>query len=268
MQKYMADPFDDSSGKDKADGILEYEALPRRVMTLFVLVDTSGSMAIDGNIGKVNRAIEEAVQQLRDVSSSNFDAEIRIAVLEFSSGCRWVTDSSEALEDFVWNDLTAGGLTDMGAAFTELESALSRTRMLQSSTGAYAPVIILLSDGQPTDNIAEGLDKLRNNNWFKNAMKIAVAVTSEASDALVQFTGNVETVLPYDGNKQDLCKLLTRLMVVSSKIQSRSKKSIAVDPDEETRLRSQQEFIASDTHEVLEQVLQDMEEDSWDDDNW
>lgn len=208
--------------------ILEDGALPRRVMTLFMLIDTSGSMIADGNIGKVNRAVEETIQQLKDISDSNFDAEIRIAIMDFSTDVKWVTPGSVALEDVVWNDLTAGGLTSMGAAFNELESKLSRSQFLKNSTGAYAPVLILLSDGEATDSIDSGLSMLRNNNWYRVATKVAIAVDNAALDVLTQFTGTSETVIRYDSNKQDLQKLLTRLAVVSSKMQSRSKNANAL----------------------------------------
>lgn len=84
----------------------ELGVMPRRVMTLFLLVDTSGSMTVNGNIGKVNSAIEEMIPLLQEVSDENADAEIKVAVLEFSTGCRWVTRDAagnpgvESLETF------------------------------------------------------------------------------------------------------------------------------------------------------------------------
>lgn len=202
--------------------------MPRRVMTLFLLVDTSGSMTVNGNIGKVNSAIEEMIPLLQEVSDENADAEIKVAVMAFSSGCRWVThDASgqvgaESLESFFWNDLEASGLTDMGAAFTELESKLSRASFLASNTGAYAPVIILLSDGMPTDNWQPGLDKLKRNNWYKCATKIAISVDSGDTTVLSAFTGTTESVLQVNSDREDLKSLLCRLAVVSSTMQSRS----------------------------------------------
>lgn len=249
--------------------VLEDGALPRRVMTLFMLVDCSGSMSFDGNIGKVNRAVEETVQQLRDVSDNNFDAEIKIAVLKFSDGCEWVTNGAESFDNFIWNGLSAEGLTDMGEAFLELESKLSRNEFLKSSTGAYAPVIILLSDGQPTDNIDPGLEKLRHNNWYKSAMKIAIAVNSDATDALVQFTGSTETVIPYDSDKQNLTKLLTKLAVVSSKMQSRSRgaNEAGAAIDEGNTMKINEEAVIETGKQVINEVTSD-EDNLWGDSGW
>ena len=57
--------------------------IARRTMTLFFLVDTSGSM--DGDkIGSVNDAIRETVPDLQDLSDSNPDAAIKIAALPSS----------------------------------------------------------------------------------------------------------------------------------------------------------------------------------------
>lgn len=202
-------------------------ALPRRVMTLFLLVDSSGSMSASGNIAKVNRAIEEMIPLLSDISDENEQAEIKLAVMTFDSDVRWVTKDENGnpgpacVYDFVWNDVIASGLTSLGAAFTELESKLSRRAFMASATGALAPVIILLSDGVPTDNYAAALEKLSHNNWFKVASKIAIAVEGADRDILAQFTRNSEAVLECD-NRTDLKRLMVNLAVVSSKMQSRS----------------------------------------------
>ena len=111
----------------------------------------------------------------------------------------------------------------MGAAFIELEKRLSRSEYMRSSTGSYAPVLLLLSDGQPTDNVDAGLEKLRHNNWYKVATKVAISVDNGADDVLTQFTGDARNVIRYDSINQNLDKLLADLAVVTSKMQSRSR---------------------------------------------
>ena len=120
---------------------------PRKVMTLFYVVDTSGSMC-GSKIGSVNSAMEEAItSDLPEISAANDDAEIKVAIMQFSSGCSWITPQSGpiAIGDVIWNDLNAGGVTDLGAACKELDKKLSRNEYLNSQTGAYAPVILLFS---------------------------------------------------------------------------------------------------------------------------
>ena len=45
------------------------------------------------------------------------------------------------MEDFIFENLTAGGLTEVGAALEELGSKLSREKFLKSMTGADPPAI-------------------------------------------------------------------------------------------------------------------------------
>ena len=67
---------------------------PRKVMTLFYVVDTSGSM-YGSKIGSVNSAMEEAItSDLPEISAANDDAEIKVAIMQFSSGCSWITPQS------------------------------------------------------------------------------------------------------------------------------------------------------------------------------
>lgn len=127
--------------------LLDYAvSVPRRTMTLFFLIDTSGSMS--GNkIGAVNDAIVNVLPMLEDISSSNPDAEIKVAALEFSNGTKWLYNEPKSVEDFKWIDVQAGGLTSLGEACLELNSKLSRSGYMKSASGSYAPAIILLSDG-------------------------------------------------------------------------------------------------------------------------
>ena len=139
--------------------LLDSESVPRRTMTLFFVIDTSTSMA--GNkIGAVNDAVVNVLPMLNDISASNPDAEIKVAALEFSSGCNWLYSEPKLANEFIWQDVTAGGLTSLGEACTELSNKLSRSGFMKSASGSFAPAIILLSDGGPTDDYRTGLSKL------------------------------------------------------------------------------------------------------------
>ncbi|MBQ3033082.1 MAG: VWA domain-containing protein [Deferribacterales bacterium] len=169
--------------------------VPRRTMVLFFLVDTSGSM-YGSKIGTVNSAIEEVVPELKDISESNADAQIKIATLAFSTGSQWITSEPVPAETFIWNYLDANGVTDLGDACCQLNEKLSRNGFMGDVTGSFAPAIFLLSDGEPTDNYQHGLDKLKQNNWFKKAIKVAIAIGNDANQQkLAEFTGNVESVI-------------------------------------------------------------------------
>lgn len=169
---------------------------PRKEMHVFYVLDTSGSM--DGQkISMLNHCMEECTDALKELAKSNADAELKIAVLEFNSGCRWITSGGpELLEDFEWDELNADGLTDIGAALVELNSKLSRKAFLSSMTGALMPVIIFMTDGYATDNYVEALEQIRTNRWFMRGIKIGFAIGDDADVKMISsVVGNSEAVI-------------------------------------------------------------------------
>lgn len=219
-------------------------SVPRRTMTLFFLIDTSGSM-MGSKIGAVNDAVVNVLPMLDEISTTNPDAEIKVAALEFSNGTRWLYDEPKPASDFIWQDVQASGLTSLGAACTELNSKLSRSGFMQSASGSFAPAIILLSDGGPTDDFQAGLSKLKNNNWFKAAIKIAIAIGDDADkDVLKDFTGTNEAVFTVH-NIEALKQVIRVVAVTSSQIGSKS--STAGDT-------SKQEQVIKDVTENVKDI--------------
>ncbi len=200
------------------DGAVE---VARRTMTLFFVVDASGSM--DGSkMGTLNAAVEEVIPEIRKISGENADAAIKIAVLEFSSGARWITPAPMDAEGFTWSFLDADGLTDLGEACKQLDEKLSRKAFMSDVAGSFAPAIFLLSDGEPTDDYKPQLSKLWQNNWFKKAIKVAVAIGEDANrDVLGEFTGNKEAVLTVH-TPEALAKMIRFVSVTASQIGSKS----------------------------------------------
>ena len=196
--------------------------IPRRTMVLFFVIDTSGSM--DGSkIGAVNTSIEEVIPAIKEVSNDNADAQIKIAALEFSSGARWLTAGGPVdCDQFRWNYLDAAGVTDFGAACKALNDKLSTKAFMQEATGSFAPAIFLLSDGEPTDEWRSALQSLRQNNWFKAAVKVAIAIGDDANtDVLKEFTGSMEAVLEVH-NAAMLKKMIKFVSVRASQVASKS----------------------------------------------
>jgi uncharacterized protein YegL len=191
-------------------------------MVLFFMIDTSGSM--DGSkIGAVNTALEEVIPALQDVSNENADAQIKVAAMEFSSGARWITGNGPVpVDQFHWNFIDAAGTTDFGAACRELNSKLSTKAFMQEATGSFAPAIFLMSDGEPTDDWQNGLAALKQNNWFKAAVKVAVAIGEEANkDVLKEFVGSMEAVLTVHSAAM-LKKMIKFVSVRASQVASKS----------------------------------------------
>lgn len=203
-------------------GLLDNAPIARRKMTLFFVIDTSGSMA-GSKIGSVNDAIENVLPMIGEISDENPDAEINVAALEFSTGTHWLYDEPKEAKEFIWQKVEADGLTSLGEACEELNKKLSRNGGFMSSpSGCFAPAIILLSDGGPTDNFEGGLRTLQGNSWYKNAIKVAIAIGDDADkDVLKQFTGSSEAVITVH-NIDALKKMIRIIAITSSQIGSKS----------------------------------------------
>lgn len=198
---------------DDAEGIV------KRQMVLFFIVDCSGSM-MGTKITAVNEAVRDVLPELKDIGGS--DVDLKIACLKFSSGCEWMYPTPIASESFTWQELQADGVTDFGAACEELDKKMSRHEFLNAPSASVAPALFLMSDGEPTDDYQSGLAKLHGNNWFKNAIKVAVAIGDDANkDVLKEFTGNIEAVITVH-TPEALKKWIRAVSVTSSKIGSQS----------------------------------------------
>lgn len=203
----------------------EFEKPARRVLNVFYVLDTSGSMG-GAPITQLNCAMRETVEALRKQAKSNADAEVKVAVMEFNSNARWIQPNGpEAMEDFEWEDLEAGGLTAMGAALKELDSKLSRKAFLNSMTGAYLPVIIFMTDGYATDDYKKQLDVIRQNKWYTRATKIGFGLGDDPDlKMLSEVVGNCEAVIK-TADLDLFAKLIQFASVTASMMASTSRTS-------------------------------------------
>lgn len=176
--------------------------LVKRAMVVFFIIDISGSMK-GARIGAVNDAIRNLLPELKKREASNTNAEIKIAIMEFSSGAHWRTLTPQPVSSFVYDDITyVSGGTNFGNAFRALNEKLSRKAFLNAAAGAYTPLIILLTDGKPSDIALypEELNKLKHNSWFQYATKAGIAIeegalSPECKRVLLEFTGQEKMVL-------------------------------------------------------------------------
>ena len=176
-------------------------SLKKRAMVVFFVVDISGSMR-GARIGAVNDAIRNVLPELKKRERGNTAAEIRIAVLEFSTRANWRTLSPEPVATFQYRDIEdVGGGTNYGTAFAALNEKLSRKQFLNSTAGAYTPLIIFMTDGKPSDMglYKEELERLKQNKWFQYSTRAGIAIeegalSPECKRVLMEFTENDKNV--------------------------------------------------------------------------
>ena len=236
----------------------DIDGIVKRQMVLFFVVDTSGSMQ-GSKIGAVNTAIKEVLPELKDAGGSDID--LKVACLTFSSGCQWMYPTPIASESFQWNQLEADGVTDLGEACRELSEKLSKNEFLKAPSGSVAPAIFLMSDGEPTDDFESGLAQLKQNNWFKYAIKVAVAIGDDANkDVLAKFTGNIESVITVH-TPEALKKWIRKVSITSSQIGSKSQ------PVNNGQIQSKQDAMIDEIKDI-QQSDPDLDSTSTSGDDW
>jgi uncharacterized protein YegL len=176
--------------------------LASRPLHFFWICDCSGSMQTDGKIQALNNAIKEAVPHMQKSADENPNAQVFVRALTFSDGAQWHVPEPTPIEQFRWTDLTAGGMTDMGKALVLLAQQL---RIPPMTDRALPPVLVLISDGQPTDDFDADLKILMDVPWARRAVRIAIAIGQDADHGpLRKFIGNSEVPVLEANNAETL----------------------------------------------------------------
>ncbi len=202
--------------------------LATRPLHFIWIADCSGSMSQEGKIQALNTAIHEAIPHMQKVADENPNAQVLVRALKFSNGAQWHISQPTDVADFRWVDLEAEGVTDMGKAFSMVAEQLKIPPMTDR---ALPPVLVLISDGQPTDDYKKGLQELLDQPWGKKAVRIAIAIGADADlDVLQKFIGNPE-ILPLQANSpENLVKYIRWVSTVVLKSASAPASQTAADP--------------------------------------
>jgi uncharacterized protein YegL len=127
---------------------------------------------------------------MKKVAEDNPNAQVLVRAVKFSNGAQWHISQPTPVADFAWTDLAAEGETDMGKA---LQLVAEQLKMPPMSERALPPVLVLVSDGQPTDDFDAGLKALMNEPWGKKAVRIAISIGRDADNEVLQkYIGNTE----------------------------------------------------------------------------
>ena len=179
------------------------------------LVDCSGSM-MGEKIQSLNYAIKQAIPDMQAAAEENPNAQLYVRAITFSEGARWHVASPTPVQHFEWLDVEAGGLTDLGKA---LELVTTQLEMPPMPERALPPVLVLLSDGQPTDMYEKALNQLLSLPWGKKAVKLAIAIGSDADkEVLARFIDHPEIPVLEANNPAALVKYIKWASTVTKQV--------------------------------------------------
>lgn len=139
-------------------------------------------------IASLNAAIRAAIPELQRGFEEHVAAQLMVRVITFSSGAHWHVRAPTPIEGFEWSDVTASGVVDLGAA---LRLVANELETLPMPSQALRPVLVVVSDGLPTDDFRAGLRAVNNTRWGKRALRLAIAIGSDTDNAMLkEFTGD------------------------------------------------------------------------------
>ncbi|MEV5711838.1 VWA domain-containing protein [Actinoallomurus sp. NPDC052274] len=150
----------------------------------------SGSMAEAGKIGVLNRCIASMIRSF--AGEDTIRGEIVVGVVTFGGTEARLHQPIAPATEVAWQDMAPFGRTPLGQAFDLANALLADESVI--SRRAFLPTLVLVSDGLPTDEWREPLDRLLASSRGGKAMRLAVGVgqdmDEDAFDVLHAFIDN------------------------------------------------------------------------------
>lgn len=135
-------------------------------------------MQAQGKMRALNEAIRGAIPAMQRVSRDNPEVAVFVNAIRFGDGARWLAEKLTPISEFRWHDMEAGGLTALGEALTMAGDAL-QPPLIRGR--ALPPILLLVTDGLPTDDFQAGLDHLLGKPWGKRSMRLAMAMGEDGA---------------------------------------------------------------------------------------
>jgi uncharacterized protein YegL len=180
-------------------GLKNFIAREPRPLPIFILADTSGSMKGE-KIDELNLALREMVNSLD--AADDIRGKFQLSIITFGGAEVNVVQPLSDIEGLELEELTAEGRTPMGAALEAVKSLIEDREIVSSRS--YAPTIVLISDGIPTDCPEEIYKSKKYGDWdpivefhkgerSSKSQCLALGIGDDAdTDMLKVFIGNPE----------------------------------------------------------------------------
>lgn len=172
-------------------GNLKLKMPPIPSHDIYLVIDTSGGM-YGQRIGALNAAIESLIIDLVQIEN-RWGKPFRLRILQFGTGATWQTSEITEVSEYLFADLHASGLCDLGTAYKLLDQQLACE--YGETEPSRSPIVALFLLRDPTDDFVTAFRKLSGNPVFKRSKKIAFRMGSDTDfDILEQFTGHKNLV--------------------------------------------------------------------------
>ena len=169
-----------------------------RRLPIFFLLDVSESM-VGQPLNSVEEGMSRIVSSLRQDPSALETA--HISIIAFAGKAKVISPLTDIIS-FYPPKLPIGGGTSLGLGLTTLMREIDEKIILKSSTQQrdWKPLIFLITDGKPTDNIKEAIKEWQDN-YANKATMVAITLGDCANISILkQLTPHV---LVYEGSSDD-----------------------------------------------------------------
>lgn len=131
-----------------------------RRLPVYLLLDVSGSM-----YGEPIEAVKNGVQLLvSTLQGEPYALETAyLSVITFGSEAEQIVPLTEIMSFPVPDQLDAGGCTALGEALSLLADCIDTevAKTTATTKGDWKPLVFIMTDGEPTDDLTAGIDALR-----------------------------------------------------------------------------------------------------------
>lgn len=187
-----------------------------RRLPVYLLLDVSGSMS-----GEPIEAVKSGVQMMHSALRKDPYAleSAYISVITFENKVNQILPLTE-VSQFQPPSLSAGGATSLGAALQEVVNCANRevAKSTPEQKGDWKPLVFIMTDGAPTDNVEPGIAAFQNYKW---GIVVACAAGHHADEKILQRIAG-ENVVRLD--TADSTSIGAFFKWVSSSISASSKK--------------------------------------------
>jgi uncharacterized protein YegL len=153
--------------------------------------------------------------------TENSETEIWVAIITFGDQVK-LHQKLVSAGQIQWQDLSAGGSTPLGVALQMAKAMIEDKDIVPSR--AYRPTVVLISDGQPTDDWENPLEGFISDGRSGKCDRMAMAIGAQADETVLgKFIEGMPNGLFYSENAKqmrDFFKFVTMSVTIRTKSQT------------------------------------------------
>lgn len=171
-------------------------------LRFFFVLDCSGSMSEERKMEQLNQSIVGIIPEMINITRPKPHITLYVRAVKFHTIAEWHIKDEVPIEELDWHPVPiTTGLTAMGEAIRKVMEALNTKQLGQRNT---PPAILLVTDGNATDDFETAVDELNRSPWGRKASKVAIGIgTKYARQRLLHFVDGkddhiIEATRPQD----------------------------------------------------------------------